>query len=143
MNSSIYSFADYSVILTQPNYGQYVLSGEGIGDIAVNMGTDRTTHDVAADGNIMISKILGRNGTATVSIQQASDAHKWLLGWYKYLESAAAAQWALATIAIRSIRANDTVTLSFVSPQKLPDRAWQAAGQKISWSLLAADVQQD
>jgi hypothetical protein len=140
---SVYSFADYSVILTQPNYGQYVLSGEGIGDIAVNMATDRTAHDVAADGNVMISKIKGRNGTGTISIQQVSDAHKWLLNWYKYLESTTADQWALATIAIRSIRANDTITMSFVSPQKLPDRALQAAGQKVSWALMAGDIQED
>jgi hypothetical protein len=143
LNTTVYSFLDYNIVISHPAVGQAVLSGEGVGEMTVSMATERTAHDVAADGAVMVSKIGGRNGTVTLSLQQTSYAHQWLKNWYKYLEGAPASAWAETTIIARSILAQDTITASYVSPQKIPDRSFQAAGQKVSWPLMAADIQQD
>jgi hypothetical protein len=143
LNTTVYSFLDYHVVINHPSVGQAVLSGAGIGELTVSMATERTAHDVAADGSVMVSKIGGRNGVATLSLQQTSYAHQWLKNWYKYLEGAPASEWAKTIIVARSILAGDTITISGVSPQKIPDRSFQAAGQKVSWPLMAADIQQD
>lgn len=141
--STTYSFADVSVVISHPSVGQYVANGEGIGNINIAMATDRTAHDVAADGSVMVSKIKGRNGTVTIAIQQTSDLNKWLTKWYNYLEAASTDQWASTSIIVRSPIMQELNTITGVSPQKLPDKPYQAQGQLVTWSLMAADIQQD
>jgi hypothetical protein len=142
MNTT-YSFADVNFTISHPAVGQRVVNGEGIGNINIAMTTERTVHDVAADGSIMVSKLKGRNGTVTLAIQQTSDLNKWLLRWYNYLEAAPADQWAATVITIRSPMMRDLIIATGVSPQKLPDRPYQAQGQHVTWTLMAADIQQD
>jgi len=141
--NSLYSFDDTSVTFSHAAVGQYVASGKGIGSLGVSMATDRSVQDVAADGSVMTSKIKGRNGTLSVSAQQTSDLHKWLLKLYNYLETAPTNQWAGITIVVRSPSMQDKVTATGVAFQKIPDRQWQAQGQQLMWTLLAADIQQD
>lgn len=142
MNTT-YSFDDISAVLSHPTFGQYVATGAGLGSIMVAMTTERTVHDVAADGAVMVSKIKGRNGTISIAVQQTSEFHKSLLKLYNYVESAAASQWAAASIVIRSPLMQELVTATGVSFQKIPDRMHQAQGQTVTWILSAADVQQD
>ena len=52
--TTTYSFDDVDVVFTHPGIGQYVVSGTGVGSISVTMQTDKTSHDVAADGSVMI-----------------------------------------------------------------------------------------
>lgn len=143
MSTSTYSFADVTMTISHPAIGQYVASGAGIGSITTTMATDRTTHDVSADGSIMVSKIKGRNGSHAVSVQQTSDLNKWLLRLYNYLENAAANEWARTTIVMRAPRMGEMITSTGVSFQKLPDKPYQAQGQQVTWNLMAADIQQD
>lgn len=142
MSYTTYSFADVSMVIAHPSMGQYVANGAGLGSISTSMATDRSTHDVAADGSIMISKIKGRNGTHTISIQQTSELNKWLMKLYNYLEQAPTSQWAGITITLRSPTMQELVRSTGVSFQKLPDKPYQAQGQQISWVLMAADVDQ-
>lgn len=142
MATTTYSFADVSMVISHPAVGQYVASGVGLGSITVSMTTDRSAHDVAADGSVMVSKIMGRNGTLTVSAQQTSDLHKWLLKLYNYLEQAPANEWAGISITVRARSMQDLIRSTGVSFQKLPDRPYQAQGQQVSWVLMAADVDQ-
>ncbi|GAB6170549.1 hypothetical protein JCM15765_03920 [Paradesulfitobacterium aromaticivorans] len=139
---STYSFEDVSVIISNPNFGQFIANGAGVGSISVNMTTDRTAHELAADGSVMVSKIKGRNGSLALSIQQTSSLQKWLLRLYNYLESAAASAWASTTIVVRSPMMQDLHIAMGVSFQKLPDRPYQAQGQNVNWTLMAADIQQ-
>jgi hypothetical protein len=140
---SLYSFADVITTLSHPAIGQYVANGEGLGSISTTMATERTTHDLAADGNVMISKIKGRNGSHAIAVQQTSNLNKWLLKLYNYLETAPASEWAGITIVIRNPSLQDLITSTGVSFQKLPDKPYQAQGQQITWQLMAADIQQD
>ena len=141
--TSTYSFADVSLIVSNPYFGQYIATGTGLGQITVTMTTERSAHDMAADGSVMVSKIKGRNGTIALQVQQTSDFQKWLLRLYNYLEQAATNTWASTTIIVRSPAMQDLHTATGVSFGKLPDRPYQAQGQKVSWSLMAADIQQD
>jgi len=140
--STTYSFADLNVVFQHNAIGQYVANSEGIGTITVTMTTDRTTHDVAADGAIMISKVLGRNGSIAIAIQQTSALDAWLKRWYNYTEAATADQWAGMTISMTNQLTGEQITLAGVSAQKLPDRPYQAQGQQVTWTLMAADVNQ-
>lgn len=140
--STTYSFAALNIVFSHPSVGQRVVAGEGIGTITITMTTDRSAQDVGADGAIMTSKILGRNGTAAIAIQQTSALDAWLLGWYNYVEQADASEWAQMTISARDTLNGRQFTLSGVSPQKLPDRPYQAQGQLVTWTVMAQDVNQ-
>lgn len=88
MAHSTYSFTDITATISHPSYGSYSLEGEGIGDMTISKVTDRTAHDVAADGHIMVSKIAGNNGNITINAQQTSGLHNWLQGLFNYLVGA-------------------------------------------------------
>lgn len=139
----VYSFADVSMIISHAAVGQSVANGEGIGNINTAMATDRTIHETAADGSVMVSKIKGRSGSHTLAIQQTSDLNGWLLRLYNYLETAPANEWAGISIIIRAPNMQDLITSNGVSFQKLPDKPYQAQGQQITWNFMAADIQQD
>lgn len=143
MANSTYSFADVTMTISHPAVGQYVASGVGIGSISTSMTTDRSTHDVSADGSVMISKIKGRNGAHAIAVQQTSPLNAWLLKLYNYLETAPTSQWARTTIVQRAPSMQDRITSTGVSFQKLPDKPYQAQGQLVTWNLMAADIQQD
>ena len=143
MSTTTYSFDDVSCVISHPSKGQYATNGKGLGGISISMSTDRSVHDLSADGSVMVSKIRGRNGLASITAQQTSSLHKWLLKLYNYLEAASASEWAEIKIIIRSPMMEDLVTCSGVSFQKIPDKPYQAQGQNISWPLMAADIQHD
>lgn len=142
MSTTTYSFGDVSMVIAHPSVGQYVATGVGIGSITTTMTTDRTTHDVAADGSVMVSKIKGRNGSHTIAVQQTSDLHKWLLKLYNYLEQAPTSEWIGISVTVRAPSMQDLIRSTGVSFQKLPDRPYQAQGQQVSWVLMAADIDQ-
>lgn len=143
MSYSTYSFNDVSAVIANPKFGQFIASGVGLGSITVDMTTERTNHEVAADGSVMITKVKGRNGTVSIAAQQTSALNKWLTKLYNYLEAAGTADWAGTTIIIRAPMMQDLITCTGVSFGKLPNKPFQATGQNITWALMAADIQQD
>lgn len=135
-----YSFLDLSGSIAHPVKGTFVFTGEGIGELIVSMSTEKTAHDVAADGAVMVSKIPGNNGTLSIQCQQTSDLHKWLLEWYNYLMQADVSEWALTTSHLRNINDGTSHNIIGITPQKVPDKTYQAQGQKVTWVLMAADI---
>lgn len=142
MATTQYSFADVIMVISHPSFGQYSASGAGIGSITVTMSTDRTAQDVAADGQVMVSKVEGKNGNFALNIQQTSGLNKWLVNLYNFLDNADPSLWAEAIINIRSRLLQDLIYATGVAIQKLPDRPYQADGQKVDWTLMAADIDQ-
>lgn len=138
-----YSFQDTDVSITHPDVGSMSASGEGIGSVAINMANDKTVHDTAADGSVMVSKIKTRSGTLALAVQQSSGIHTFLVRWINYLETAPASVWADTVVTVRSKSTGETITAKGVSPQKSADKSYQAQGQTITWNLMAADIQQD
>ena len=139
-SSTTYSFADVDVTFTHPAVGVHQVNGEGLGSITITMAQDKTSHDIAADGSVMISKIAGENGTIALNIQQTSSFHKWLLGWYNFINLAEGASWALASIIIRDKVNGTTITALDVSPQKRADKGYQAQGQQVTWNMMAGNI---
>lgn len=137
-----YSFEDVTCSLNHSAVGAASTTGAGMGSITVSMAGDRTAHDIAADGTVMISKLANKNGTIALAIQQTSELNKYLLRWYNYIDSAKASEWAGMNITIKSNNLGDITTCTGVSPQKLADRPYQAQGQQITWTLMCAEITQ-
>lgn len=117
----------------------------GNGSVHVRMLTDRTVHDVAADGSIMVSYVSANNGTIDFELQQTSILHSELMGLYNLLilaaESGDSTSWTATTISLRDGSTGRQQICNGVSFLKKPDDPHQSTGQKVTWSLLAADVQ--
>jgi hypothetical protein len=143
-----YSFKDLVGALINTVFGVSVpLTGGNIGNgsITIVMATERTTQDVGADGTVMPSYVAGRNGHVAIEVQQTSILHHALLALYNQLESAANADdvsgWASTVISFRTLLDNSSHLLQGVSFSKIPDKPYQAQGQKVTWSLMACDIQ--
>lgn len=143
MSYKTYSFGDVSTVISHPGFGQIIATGEGLGSITTGMTAERTIHDTAADGTIMISKVKARNGTVSIAVQQTSTVHQKLQKLYNYLETASADEWAGITVIIRDTGLQELETCTGVSFAKQPDNPKQAQGQNITWPLMAADIQRD
>lgn len=141
METSTYSFLDLAGAIAHPSLGSYVFTGEGVGEINVEMAGDKTSHDVAADGSVMVSKIAGNNGNITIQIQQTSPVHKWMLAAYNYLLNATTKEWAQMACTLRNTTDGTSHIIKGMSFHKKAGLPYQAQGQKVSWVLMAADIQ--
>ncbi|BDR73331.1 hypothetical protein K144316041_20390 [Clostridium tetani] len=137
-----YSFEDVTCSFQHQGVGAASSTGAGLGSISIAMANDKTAHDVAADGIVMISKMAGKNGTISITMQQVSELHKYLLRWYNYIDIANTSEFAKMVVSIKSNNLGDTTTCTGVSPQKLADRPYQAQGQQVTWNLMAAEITQ-
>ena len=108
--------------------------------MTISKATDRTAHDVAADGSVMVSKIAGNNGTLTIECQQMSAIHKWLLAWFNVLWQLPTSEWASTSITLRNSATGTRHIISGVSPQKEPDTPYQSQGQRVTWNLMCAEI---
>jgi hypothetical protein len=92
----------------------------------------------------MASYIAGDNGAVDLEIQQTSALHHALLSLYNLCVTAAnnedVSGWLSTNISFRTILDGSVHVLSGVSFGKIPDKPYQAAGQKVRWQLLAANV---
>lgn len=137
---SVYSFADVSLVISHPKVGKLTITGEGVGSISIARANDMTQHDIAADGSIMISKVVTENGTMAVALQQTSPAHKWLKKWLDYCVAAPSNEWASTSATLKHPEFGEIINISGISPQKRPDAAFQSAGQQVTWNLMAAKI---
>jgi hypothetical protein len=116
----------------------------GLGGITIRMTTSRTVHDVAADGTVMPSYVAGANGEVDIEVQETSILHKALLTLYNALVLQADLDdilgWAATSISFALLIDGSVHTLTGVSFDKIPDKPYQAAGQKMTWKLLAANI---
>lgn len=140
MAKTTYSFTDLVGSISHSTVGNYVFTGEGVGSVSVQKSTDRTAHDVAADGSVMVSKIAGNNGSITIECQQTSPLHFWLLDWFNKLWNAQTTAWATTTILLRNKTTGGSHVCTGVSPQKEADVPYQSQGQRVTWTLMAADI---
>ena len=137
---SVYSFSDVTMVISHPNVGKLTVTGEGVGSISVSRANDMTQHDIAADGSVMVSKIVTENGNIAISLQQTSPAHKWLKKWLDYCVSAPSNEWVQTTATLTHPEFGETINMSGISPQKRADAAFQSAGQQVTWNLMAAKI---
>ncbi len=138
---STYSFTDINATISHPSYGSYTIQGEGIGDLSISKVTDRSVHDVAADGNIMVSKVAGNNGNVAINAQQTSTLHNWLQGLFNYVWSADTSEWAEISLTVTAPKMSKTFYCTGGSFVKEPDEPFQSQGQRVNWSILFTDIQ--
>lgn len=137
--STTYSFGDVDIIFSHPSVGQKEINGEGTGSITITMQTEKSTHDVAADGSVMISKIAGENANIDIEVQQTSGFHKWLLAYYNAINLAPSSLWAAAQILIRDKAGESTILAIDVSPRIRASKSYQSQGQRVTWNFLAGN----
>jgi len=142
-----YSFKSLVGVLTNSAFGVSIpLTGGnvGFGQMTVTMTTERTAHDVASDGTVMVSYLAGDNGDCAIEVQESSVLHSALLSLYNQAITAAnnddVSGWAATTISFRMLTDGTSHVLSGVSFGKIPDKPYQASGQKVTWRLMAANV---
>jgi hypothetical protein len=144
--ATTYSFKDLTGAFVHPLVGSFILAGAetGIGQITITNATDRTAHDTAADGSVMVSYLAGDSGAAAIEVQQTSELHIFLLSWFNRIKTLAdtgdVSQWAAAVLSLRNLEDGSVHTLTGVSPSKVPDKVYQAQGQRVTWNLMAAAV---
>lgn len=137
---STYSFTDTILILSHPSVGQKTFNGQGLGSVTLSYANDISSHDVAADGSVMVSKQITKNGTMSIAIQQTSDAQAWLKKWVDYLAVAPTDEFAETTGVLKNLSTGENFTLNGITPQKKPDSSWQQTGQQVTWALLVAEI---
>lgn len=142
-----YSFKSLTGVLTNSVFGTTIpLTGGniGIGSITIRMTTTRTAHDVAADGTVMPSYLAGDNGEVDIQVQETSAIHSELLDLYNQAVLAAdnddVSGWAATAISFTLLIDGSTHTLTGVSFDKIPDKPYEASGQKMTWKMVAANV---
>lgn len=137
---SVYSFSDVTLVMSHPNVGKFTFTGQGLGSITVSRSNDLSQHDVAADGSVMTSKIITKNGTLALAIQQTSAAQKFLKRWLDYLIVAPTREWAQTSAVLYDAASGDSIVLNGIAPQKRADVTYQNSGQQATWNLLAAEI---
>jgi len=142
-----YSFKDLVGVLVNPLFGVSLpLTGGniGLGSVTITMTTERTVMDVAADGTVMGSYVAGDNGHIDLEVQQTSPLHHALLSLYNLCVNSANADdllpWLATTISFRTLLDGSTHVLTGVGFGKIPDKPYAAAGTRVRWALLAANV---
>lgn len=135
-----YSFLDLSGALAHPLLGAFTFTGEGTGSINIVMSTEKTAHDVSADGIVMVSKIAGNNGQIQVNCQQTSSVHKWLQNAYNLVLAAPTNMWAAMSATLRNTSDGTSHLANGMSFSKQADKPYQAQGQRITWTLMAAEI---
>ena len=140
MAVSTYSFGDIKTVISHPDFASLSLYNEGVGNMTVNKANDNTAHDTAADGSVMVSKIIVNNGTVTINAQQTSPLHTYLNNLYNYLKTASTNKWAQIQLDIRATYLHEQKICTGGSFQKDADTPYQAQGQNITWTLMFADI---
>lgn len=143
-----HAFKDLVGVITNSVFGVVIpiVGGNtgGIGQVTISMNTERTAHDVAADGVTMVSYVAGDNGSFVIEVQQTSAIHHQLLDLYNMCLTAAqsgdVSGWAATNISLRTILDGSTHIGNGCSFSKIPDKVYQAQGQRISWPIMAAEV---
>lgn len=135
-----YSFEDTTVTLTHPGFETYSAYGTGIGQLGISFNTNATTHSIAADKTVVVSKQTIHDGSVTFTIQQGSDFNKWLKKWADFLENSNTDQFALSTLDITNRSTGASYHCVGVTHTKRPDETFQSTAQDVSWALMCADI---
>ena len=142
---SIFSFADVVGSITNPLVPPFFFSGQlGVGHFTIGYSTERTVKNVAADGAVMMSAILGDDGTFSVEAQQTSTIDSYLLNLFNLLvtlqQNRDVSNWATTNIQIQSVTNATQHVLSGVAFTKPPDYPYGKEGALITWNFMVANV---
>jgi hypothetical protein len=142
---SSYAYKSVAGAFTDPDAGTYPFIGqEGIKKITVVNTTDRTVQDTAADGTIMKSYVSGASGAFDIETQQTSSLHQFLVNWanikFTQAENGGGANFGSAAMKVIDLINGSIHTGTGMSPLKIPDKNYDAAGGFVTWRLICANM---
>ena len=140
--TTVYSFADVKAVMYHQDVGQCVLSSQGLGKISISMSGDLSSHTATADGYVVVNRLKNNHGTITIEVPQNSSSDEYLRKWAKYLKNADSYLFALTALNIVDSMGRFTIYCENVTPQKIPDRVYDATSGMVSWVLLAAVIKE-
>ena len=140
--TTVYSLADVKVVMYHQDVGQCVLSSEGMGKISVSLSGDLSSHTATADGYVVINRLKSSHGMITVEVPQNSSADEFLRKWSRFLKNTESYLFALTALNIVDSMGRFTIYCEGVTPQKIPDRTYDATSGMVSWVLLAAVIKE-
>lgn len=141
--ANTYNFKDISFVISHPSVGQIQVTGQGIGDVTVSYSDNNTESDIGNDGVVMPTKVNSSRGTISLQIQQTSSLNNWLLNYFNTVYNGSTSLWSSASVTITELFTNGQKTVATgVSPLKRPDHSDQQQGQKKTWELFGADIQE-
>ena len=140
--TTVYSLADVRAVMYHQDVGQCVLSAQGMGKISVTSSGDLSSHTATADGYVVVNRLRSSHGMITIEVPQNSSADEFLRKWARYLKHAESYLFALSALNIVDAAGGFTIYCEGVTPQKIPDRAYDAASGMVSWVLLAATIKE-
>jgi hypothetical protein len=141
-NPTVYSFSNITASISHPSTGAISTNNNGIGSLGISMLTERTTHDISADGGIFILKVDGNNGIVNLQVQQTSELHRWLLQLAGFLMTPTIdhSTWAEINMSIQDNNMTTLYNCTGGSLLKIPDLTFSAQGQSVTWIIYFADI---
>jgi len=106
------------------------------------MSGDLSSHTATADGYVVVNRLKNNHGTITIEVPQNSSSDEYLRKWAKYLKNADSYLFALTALNIVDSMGRFTIYCENVTPQKIPDRVYDATSGMVSWVLLAAVIKE-
>lgn len=151
LDQTVYSFLDLSGAIFHPLVGSFPLTGHGLGQITIMMDGSKTVHDFGSNGIVLLSKVDGHSGKLIIDCHQTSNMHKWLLHTFQVLSCPDAAadaadavadakEWGRMAAILRNIADKTEHNIRGMSFEGVPEKRYQAEGQMVSWTLMAADI---
>ncbi len=140
---TVYSFSDLTGVIYHPLMGNYAFTGQGVGQITIEMDNDMTSHDFGVDGSNIISRISVYSGKMIIQCQQMSNIHNWLMATFNAVKMADPVEWARMSSMIRRISDGNVNYVTGISFERVPPKVYQAEGQMVDWVLWAGDIRDD
>ena len=142
MAYNIYSLPDCKTVLSHPDVGTANLHQCGTGRIVVSSAGDLSSHTNTADGYVVVNRLKSSHGMITIEVPQNSSADEFLRKWSRFLKNTESYLFALTALNIVDSMGRFTIYCEGVTPQKIPDRTYDATSGMVSWVLLAAVIKE-
>lgn len=141
MASNAYSFADVLAAIRGPNGSITLGAGAAPAEegITITQADDKNTMTAGADGFVMHSLHMAKNGMVTVRLLKTSPTNAQLMDMYN-ADTSSAAVWGQNTIVLRDVARGDEVVCSGCAFKKAPDLSYGKDGNVYEWSWDAAVI---
>ncbi len=137
-----YGFEQVIATIQHPLVGQLVITGAGVGSVSTAYTDNSAESDLAADGNVMVTKVRSHRGTITFELQQTSSANKWLHNLANVLDNASPDQFLGTSVRIaENFRNGILASAAHATIQKRPDRKDEQNGGRVSWVFFTPDLE--
>lgn len=133
----VYSFQDFTLTLTQPDFARLSTAGQGIGSVSVSYAVDSYTDvNVASDGTTVFSKIKQDNGTLSITMQQTSSLHKNLVKRFNALYfTDDTSVWASMNGVLKNKSTGEQKILKNIAFTKIPENQNGRTVQDVTWEF--------